>query len=65
MDSDLFSEEGEQIYNISMLLKKKFEMFQHIQVHGKRNTSTSTSTQPCAALHINVNRSSHDSKDMG
>ena len=63
--SDLFSEEKEKIYNISVLLKKKFEMFQYFQVHGRRNTSTSTSTQPCAALLVNGNNSSHDSKDMG
>ena len=59
--SDLFCAEKGKIYNISMLLKKKFEMFQHIQVQGKRNTSS----HPSAALHINVNNVSHDSKDMG
>ena len=63
--SDLSSDEKEKIYNISMLLKKKYEKFQHFQVHGRRNTSTSTRTQPCAALLVNVNVSSHDSKDMG
>ena len=35
----MFCEEKEKIYNIAMLLKKKFEMFQDIQVQGKRNTS--------------------------
>ena len=59
--SDLFCEEKEKIYNIAMLLKKKFEMFEHIQVQGKKTTST----HPSAALHINVNNVSHDRKDMG
>ena len=57
----MFCEEKEKIYNIAMLLKKKFEMFQDIQVQGKRNTST----HPSAALLINVNNVSHDGKDMG
>ena len=43
--SDLYSEEKEKITKIAMILKKKFEKYQLLQVRGQRTTST----QPGAA----------------
>ena len=57
--SDLYSEDADKVTRISMILKKKFEKFQILQVHGQRTTSA----QPDAASSINVNNVSHDSDE--
>ena len=54
--SDLYSEDADKVTRISMILKKKFEKFEILQVHGQRTTSS----QPGAASSINVNDVSHD-----
>ena len=57
--SDLYSEDADNVSRIAMIIKKKFEMFQTLQVHGQRTTSA----QPGAASSINVNNVSHDSDE--
>ena len=58
--SDVYSEDTDKVSGIALILKKKFEKFQSLQVHGQRTTSS----QPGAASSINdVNDVSHDSDE--
>ena len=56
--SDLYSAEKEKVSKKAMILKKKFEKFQNLQVSGQRTTSP----QPGAASFIN--NASHVTGDM-
>ena len=58
---DLFSQNKEKVIEIAMILKKKFEKFQILQVHGQRTTSA----PPGAASDTIVNDVSHShTEDM-
>ena len=48
--SDIFSQDKKKITNTAVVLKKKFEKFQHLQVHGQVNIID----QPCAAASANI-----------
>ena len=58
--SDLYSEDKAKVTEIAMIIKKKFEKFQFLQVHGQR----SPRAQPGAASVDNVDNVSHDTEDM-
>ena len=51
--SDIFSQDKNQIRITAMILKTKYELFQHLQVHGQ--TTDITIGQPCAAASTNIN----------